>query len=191
VAVHESRLLKRWQSQTLQTTIQKPPVNVNTLTQELVKGCPKIDQVTMLMECLKQAYAAAHLENFLRGPFAVLVVIEKHSSGAEFFRKKDCAKFSKTKCRLSLRRQQVGWILERLHLDPFCCGDLGGPWQAGAVHRDFVVNFSRNENSWIKFVEKVKAAQLRQNDERRGIRNDGHTFERSADRRSASRSSKL
>ena len=67
----------------------------------------------------------------------------------------------------SLGRVQTGWILKRLHFNPFCLRNLRCSWQPSTSDDNFIVNFSGDVKTWKKAIEEVKTGELGQNNKRR------------------------
>jgi hypothetical protein len=85
----------------------------------------------------------------------------------EFFPQENCAQLSNTESVILLSRQQVRLVLKIPYLDPFRVRNFRCSWQASAGDDHFVVNLGGDVKAPKKFVEEVKAPELRQNNKRR------------------------
>ncbi len=161
------------------------------MRQKLLKDGAQIRKITSLIKHFEQAHTAANFESVRLGQFPCIVVVEQNGIGEKFFGKKDCAEFSRPKRDPLLGREQALSIPKPLHMNPIRISDLRCSRQPRTSDHYFVMDLSRNINSWKKLVEEVETAEFSQNNQRRGICNDYHTSSRSVDRRSSSRSSKV
>jgi len=74
-------------------------------------------------------------------------------------------------------RLQARGILQIPYDNPPSASDFRGTGQASAGYGDFMVDFGRNVQNGEESSEKVKAAELGQNNERRRVCDDGHVLD--------------
>jgi hypothetical protein len=156
----------RGQTQSFQTTVQQPPIDVNVVRNQFLKDSPKIAQITPQVEGFKQTDASHNSKAFRLRYLASPVIVEQNGIRTELLRQQDCAHLARTQPIFPLRRIQTCWILHGVHFDPFRLRHLGRSRKASACDDNFVVNFGGNINMWEKSMEKVKTAKFGENNKR-------------------------
>jgi hypothetical protein len=154
------------QPQRPQAKVQQPLIDI-TVRQKLPKGSAKIGQVAMPIKSFEETHTAANLEALRPGEFARIVIVKQHDIRVEFFAQENRADFSSAESVLFLDRRQVGFILKLLYFDPFGIRNLRCPWKSGTRDDHFVVNLGGDIKARNECIEKVEAAQLCQNNQRR------------------------
>lgn len=158
--------LKRRKAQESQTPVQQALVDIYVVGQQLLKGTPKISQITAQIKGFEQTDASKNFKALRLRQLSRPIIIKEHRLRTEFFRQKDCAHLARTKPMLSLRRAQARWVLNRLYFDPFGFRNFRCSGQARTSDDDFMVNFRGDVHARKKPIQEVKTTKLCQDNER-------------------------